>query len=515
MPPLLSFLLIAISLVVAGVIIAFLVRRRRAAVRAAHVVAATMGPDLTQEEILSRIGVGGDLPTGLAAPADNQAEDAAVAGADDPAVEPPLDVSTRRRLWRDAAGVLLVTSLVLLAVSAFGSGTTSRPVPSAPVPPTPVAVALTPSPPPSHAPTPGPSGDSMDPLIASPAPTLPSTPGQTPAVAVANDAPDARADAFTVDATGAGTLAVLDNDVSAPASGPVTPEPAPTLAVTALTQGTKVSVSIAADGAGVRYNARACATGDDSFTYTVRDGEGRTDTATVSITIARPGQDGLSSSPITDRPTVGFIADSTIDVTVPARLSWCGVTRRGSGVRSYIVQASGNAGATYPMTVISRSTARSIRRDLPVGPTFRWRARTTDTAGRTGSWRYSSTARVTRYQETDPALTFAGAWTTHATGNASGGGQRSAGAAGASASVTLTDVRQFAIVGPRSANRGSFEVWVDGAKVATVSERASATVHRRVLYVGGLARGPGVSHAIEVRAVGDGRIDIDAVLALS
>ncbi|MCJ7711725.1 MAG: hypothetical protein MUQ32_12955, partial [Chloroflexi bacterium] len=157
----------------------------------------------------------------------------------------------------------------------------------------------------------------------------------------------------------------------------------------------------------------------------------------------------------------------------------------------------------------------SIRRDLPVGPTFRWRARTTDTAGRTGSWRYSPTARVARYQETDRAFAYAGAWKAHATDNASGGGQRSAGAAGASASISLTDVRQFAIVGPRSADRGSLEVWVDGAKVATVSERASTTVHRRVLYVGSLARGPGVSHTIEVRAVGNGRIDVDAVLALS
>ena len=507
MPPLLSFLLIAISLVVAGVIIAFMVRRRRAAAGAARVAAATTGPELTQGEILSRIGVAGDLPTDLSAPADNQA--------DDPAVVPPSEVSTRRRLWRDAARVLLVTSLVILAVSAFGSGSTSQPVPSVLVAPSPVAVVLTPSPPPSHAPTPEPSPDSTDPLIASATPTLPSTPGQTPAVPVVNHAPDARADAFTVNATGAGTLAVLGNDVSAPASGPVASEPADTLAVTAVTQGTKLSVSGAAGGAGVRYDVRGCASGDDSFTYTVSDGQGRTDTATVSIAIARPGQNGLASSPITDRPTLGFIADSTIDFTVPARLSWCGVTRRGSGVRSYIVQASGNAGATYPMTVTSRSTARSIRRDLPVGPTFRWRARTTDTAGRTGSWRYSPTARVTRYQETDRAFTYAGAWKTDATGNASGGGQRSAGAAGASASITLTDVRQFAIVGPRSANRGSFEVWVDGLKVATVSERASATVHRRVLYVGSLARGRGVSHTIEVRAFGDGRIDVDAVLALS
>ncbi len=334
-------------------------------------------------------------------------------------------------------------------------------------------------------------------------------------IAEVNDAPDARTDGFKVSATGTGTLAVLANDFSGPPSGPVTSEPADTVRVTAVTQGAKVSVSIAPGGTGVLYDVKGCAYGGDSFTYTVADGHGLTDTATAFVTISRPGQDGLSSNPITDTPTLRFITNSTIGSAVPVRLSWCGVTRSGYGVRTYTVKASSNAGATYPTTVVSRSIARSIRRSLPIGRTFRWRARTTDTAGRTGSWRYSLNARASRYQESHRAITYAGTWRTQATSKASGGAERYATTAGAAATITLTNVRQFAIVGPRSARRGSFEVWVDGAKVATVSQRARTTVYRRVLYVRSLTSGPGVSHTIQVRAVGNGRIDVDAVLALS
>ena len=53
---------------------------------------------------------------------------------------------------------------------------------------------------------------------------------------------------------------------------------------------------------------------------------------------------------------------------------------------------------------------------------------------------------------------------------------------GRTASITVTNVRAFAIVGPKSSTRGSIRVFVDGTLVATVSETASSTVYRRVLY---------------------------------
>jgi hypothetical protein len=70
----------------------------------------------------------------------------------------------------------------------------------------------------------------------------------------------------------------------------------------------------------------------------------------------------------------------------------------------------------------------------------------------------------------------------------------------------------FAIAGPRTSSRGSFRVYVDGVLVATVSERASTTQYRKVLYVRALT--PGVAHTIVIRPAGNGRIDLDAILTL-
>ena len=56
-------------------------------------------------------------------------------------------------------------------------------------------------------------------------------------------------------------------------------------------------------------------------------------------------------------------------------------------------------------------------------------------------------------------------------------------------------------------------MWVDGVNVATVSEKVSgATQYRKVLYVRGLSTG--TSHTVRLVAVGNGRVDLDAILTL-
>jgi hypothetical protein len=53
---------------------------------------------------------------------------------------------------------------------------------------------------------------------------------------------------------------------------------------------------------------------------------------------------------------------------------------------------------------------------------------------------------------------------------------------------------------------------VDGVKVAKVSERASRSQYRRVLYSRNLVSG---THTVKIVAIGGGRIDLDAILTLS
>lgn len=95
-----------------------------------------------------------------------------------------------------------------------------------------------------------------------------------------NDPPTANDDTFDVpkDAT-AKTLDVLSNDTIAPDVGE-------TLTITAVTQGTQGgSVQIAADQRSVTYTPVAGYEGTETFTYTISDGNGGTDQATVTVRV--------------------------------------------------------------------------------------------------------------------------------------------------------------------------------------------------------------------------------------
>ena len=95
------------------------------------------------------------------------------------------------------------------------------------------------------------------------------------AVTPANDAPAANADAASVLEDSANNpIDVLANDADVDGD---------TLTVTAVTQGTQGSVSLAAGV--ISYTPNANYVGADSFTYTVTDAHGATGTAAVSITV--------------------------------------------------------------------------------------------------------------------------------------------------------------------------------------------------------------------------------------
>jgi len=338
---------------------------------------------------------------------------------------------------------------------------------------------------------------------------------------ITNHQVDALNDSAVVTATTSTVIDVIHSTSAAGTAGkdsPGTGDTGQPLKVTAVTQGAHGGVTT--NGSTVSYDPAGCVTGTDLFTYTISDGL-TTDTASVIVTIARPGTNGLSVNPITDTPGTGLVSDGTISTTggtVPLGVSWCGVTASPSTVRGYTVQESNTGGSTWPTTaILTATTATSTTRYLSVGTSYQWHAKTIDSSNRTGAYRASLTAKVGLYQESNTAITYGttGVWNPSTTTSAAGGAERATSNKGASASITLTNVRQVAIVGPRSATRGSFEVWVDGAKVATVSEKATATVYRHLLYVRGLTSGVGVTHIVKIVAVGDGRIDLDAILSLS
>lgn len=317
----------------------------------------------------------------------------------------------------------------------------------------------------------------------------------------------AKTEFTTVDAVVPSVVDALANDCvgAATVNRPLT--------ISAVGQGNYGTVST--DGTSIFYDPKACATGDgsgfDFFSYTITDGVS-SKTGLAYVTYRRP-----TPNPVSDTPQVGFVTNAVIGATVPLKVSWCGVSPSGSTVKSYRLEQGTNGGLTFPSVVTAATTAASSTRSATPNTSYAWRVSTTDSLNRTGAPASSLTSRVTLFQESSTAIKYSTGWANASSSKYSGGRERYTSKKNATATLTVTNARAVAIVASRGAGRGSFHVYVDGVRVtsAAISQRTSKATWRQVLYVRGLTSGAGVTHKVQVRAVGNGRVDLDAFLALT
>jgi hypothetical protein len=121
------------------------------------------------------------------------------------------------------------------------------------------------------------------------------------ACAAAPAPPEASNDAANVgEDSGPNAVNVLANDTDANAD---------TLAVVSVTQGANGSVAITGGGTGVSYTPAANYFGADSFTYTVDDGNGGQDTATVSVNVSP-----VNDAPLANNDNYSMNQDTTLTV---------------------------------------------------------------------------------------------------------------------------------------------------------------------------------------------------------
>ncbi len=123
----------------------------------------------------------------------------------------------------------------------------------------------------------------------------------TVSVSAVNDAPVANDDIATVDEDGSTSFAVLGNDTDVDGDTP---------AVASVTQGASGAVSINANGT-LMYTPSANFNGADSFTYTVSDGNGGTDTAAVTVTIS-----AVNDPPTANADSAAVAEDGSVNVAV-------------------------------------------------------------------------------------------------------------------------------------------------------------------------------------------------------
>ncbi len=157
-----------------------------------------------------------------------------------------------------------------------------------------------------------------------------------------NDAPVAVDDTFTVAEDGVATsLDVLNND----SSGPDVGEDLQVSAVTAASHGT---VTISTDGKALIFTPTANFSGTDSFTYTLSDGRGGTDTAQVTVTITE-----VNDAPTAGRDIRSMNEDSVLTLDVADLL---GNDTAGAGETDQTLMVTGIGTATQGTATLNGNT---------------------------------------------------------------------------------------------------------------------------------------------------------------
>jgi hypothetical protein len=148
-------------------------------------------------------------------------------------------------------------------------------------------------------------------------------------------------------------------------------------------------------------------------------------------------------------------------------------------------------------------------RYLSVSHSYRFRVRAVDRAGNSSPWAYSSTFRVSAYQDSNTNLRYAGTWGLSTNSIWWDGKARFASRSGATVRLTFTG-RSFAWVGLRSPYRGRAQVYVNGVLKATVDLKAATTQTGRLVWAANWSSSATRTVLIKVLGTsGRPRVDID------
>jgi hypothetical protein len=227
-----------------------------------------------------------------------------------------------------------------------------------------------------------------------------------------------------------------------------------------------------------------------------------------------------TTKPVVTAP-VHALDTSTDTGAVRVRLSWC-ASGCSADVAGYELQQSADGGTSYATVPLPAATAKTVVRSLPTGANrYRFRVRARDRAGNWGDYRTGPTFALAAYQEDSAGVTYpAGAWSRGTVAGSFGGYVRYASAAGASARLDFpSGAKTVAWVSNRAASRGKADVYVDGARVATLDLYRAASQVRQVVF--SRAVDPRYKHVLEVRVRGDKnasssgtRIDVDGFVLI-
>jgi hypothetical protein len=213
---------------------------------------------------------------------------------------------------------------------------------------------------------------------------------------------------------------------------------------------------------------------------------------------------------------------SSTPETIPVKLEWT-ATDATSGIARYELTESRDAGRTWTAVSLSPLSTSAVR-PLPPGPGYQYRVRAYDRAGlyRTVTGRAFT---VVPYQETSTApdasgsaITYSGPWSRSNYATFYGRWANYSGNAGATATFRFTG-SSVSWVTARASNRGMAEVWLDGARVATLDLYSASVQTRQVVFTRSWPASG--AHTLVIRALGQKRpaatnsyVDVDAFVVM-
>jgi subtilisin family serine protease len=218
-----------------------------------------------------------------------------------------------------------------------------------------------------------------------------------------------------------------------------------------------------------------------------------------------------TSAPAAVAPAATLASGQVLGSKAKVRLEWPAASDP-SGIASYELQYRVGSGS-WTTIGLSSPTALAVDFGVSPGQPYAFRVGARDGAGNVG-WSSASNIKLALHQESSGNVRYSGgSFRLTTLDGASGGKVRATKHGGRVARLTFSG-NGVAFVTTRSPKRGIVELWLDGAKVATLDLYAAARQTRIVAWAAALPAG---AHVLEARITGtrsglsgSARIDIDA-----
>lgn len=183
----------------------------------------------------------------------------------------------------------------------------------------------------------------------------------------------------------------------------------------------------------------------------------------------------------------------------------------GVGLLDTVYEESRDGGRTYQ--AINWVEGFSDIAWAPLTGSLKYRLSAEDYQMNYGAYLYTANRAYRLAQQTSSAFTYKGTWATAYSSGYSGGSERYASAAGASATFTVTG-HSAAFVTTRGPGRGRAKIYVDGGYVTTIDLYRASLQQRYVAWqTSWAATGPHTVKVVVVGTAGRPRVDLDGFLS--